>query len=127
LFEDGSLFVDFPLPVPPGDAREGGAILGYAYLAPFRTRAAYSRTAEDTIYLKQGFQGRGMGRALLAALLEETRRRASLHAIIACVTVPNAASRALHEGAGFTPVGVFPQVGRKQGRWFDVGWWELVL
>jgi phosphinothricin acetyltransferase len=103
-----------------------GEVAAYAYVHTFRERAAYRYTVEDTIYVKQGAEGQGIGRELLAALIAETAS-AGFHAIIACVTMPNEASRGLHERAGFVPLGRFREVGYKFDRWLDVAYWEKLL
>lgn len=102
------------------------AVLGYAYAAPHRERAAYRWSVDVSVYLDAAARGRGFGRRLyepLLALLEVQRYRRA-HAGIA---LPNPASVALHEALGFTPVGVYRGVGWKAGAWHDVGWWQRPL
>jgi phosphinothricin acetyltransferase len=105
---------------------EGGVVLGYAYVHPYHTRAAYRHTLEDSIYVKQGAEGKGIGTALMKALVTETAM-SDCHAIIACITQPNEKSVTLHEKHGFKPLGIFREVGRKFDQWRDVGYWELLL
>jgi phosphinothricin acetyltransferase len=105
---------------------EGGAVLAYAYVHPYHTRAAYRYTVEDSIYVKQGATGKGIGGTLLHALIAAVSER-DCHSIIATITQPNEKSVALHEKCGFKPVGTFREVGRKFDRWRDVGYWELML
>jgi phosphinothricin acetyltransferase len=105
---------------------EGGEVLGYAYIHPWHERSAYRFTAEDSIYLKQGKTGQGIGKALFGQLLEETRKL-DIHALMSVITVPNEASTGLHERFGFKQAGCFTQVGYKFGRRLDVGYWELIL
>jgi phosphinothricin acetyltransferase len=104
---------------------EAGEVLGYAYIHPWHERPAYRFTVEDSIYLKRGKTGRGIGKALLARLLEDTRKP-DIHALMSVITVPNEASTALHEKFGFKQVGRFAEVGCKFGRRLDVGYWELI-
>ena len=101
-----------------------GEVVGFAYAAPYRTRPAYRWSVETSVYVSQ--PRRGTGRALMNALLAncEAGGFASAYSAIA---LPNDASIALHEGLGFTAVGVFPRVGFKFGRWVDVGWWYRPL
>jgi phosphinothricin acetyltransferase len=102
---------------------EAGEILGYAYANLFRERAAYRYTAELSIYLQDGRQGEGIGSALfgrLLSLLAET----DTHALLSAITLPNERSVALHEKFGFRQAALFKEVGRKHGRWLDVGYWE---
>jgi len=100
--------------------------LGYAKAGPWRTRAAYSMTAEVGIYVDPSSHGRGVGTALYAALIDACRER-GFHALIGGITMPNDASVRLHERLGFVRIGVFPEVGRKFDRWHDVGFWQLLL
>jgi len=101
-------------------AREGSKILGYAYYGPFRTRAAYRFTVEDSVYVSPDAQGKGVGRALLAALLAEAEA-AGLKQMLALIgDSQNAASVGLHTALGFAPSGVMRDVGFKFGRWLDV-------
>jgi phosphinothricin acetyltransferase len=104
---------------------EAGEVLGYAYIHPWHERSAYRFTVEDSIYLKHGKTGRGIGTALLARLLEEVHRP-GVHALMSAITVPNEASTGLHEKFGFRQVGCFTEVGYKLGRRLDVGYWELL-
>lgn len=107
-------------------AEEEGAVAGYAYGTEHRARRAYRWTVEVAIYLGEDHRGRGIGRALYAALLDLLARQ-GLRTAVAGITLPNPASVALHEACGFEPVGVYRRVGFKQGRWCDVGWWQLDL
>jgi phosphinothricin acetyltransferase len=105
---------------------ESGEILGYAYVDAFHSRSAYRFTLEDSIYLRNGCQGKGMGRALLDELLKEVKKRGA-HSIMAKITLPNEKSINLHEAFGFKNVGILKEVGRKFDKWLDVGYWELIL
>jgi L-amino acid N-acyltransferase YncA len=103
-----------------------GELVGYAYATKWRARSAYRHSVESTIYLDPAFTGRGHGRLLYAALLDELRRRA-LHLVVAGIAQPNAGSVGLHEALGFTKAAHFTEVGMKFGRWVDVGYWQLLL
>lgn len=107
-------------------AERDGVVVGYAYASAHRARAAYRWAVDVSVYLVAAERGRGTGRALYAALLPLLRDLGHTTAH-AGITLPNNASVALHEAFGFTPVGVFPAVGHKDGRWHDVGWWRLAL
>jgi len=107
-------------------AERDGALVGYAYASPWRTRAAYRQSVETTVYVDRNHGRGGIGSALYAALIAELRSR-SMHALIGGISLPNAASVALHEKFGFRKVAHFEQVGRKFDRWLDVGYWELIL
>lgn len=103
-----------------------GTLAGYAYTHPWRERSAYRFSAEDSIYLKQGFEGRGIGKHLLSRLLEEMKKT-TIHAIVAGITIPNDRSVSLHEKFGFTHIARFREIGYKQDAWLDVGYWELII
>jgi phosphinothricin acetyltransferase len=105
---------------------EAGEILGYAFIHAWHERSAYRFTAEDSIYLKHGKQGQGIGKTLFARLLEEVRKR-DIRVLMSVITVPNQASTVLHERFGFKQAGCFSGVGFKFGRRLDVGYWELML
>ncbi|HBX46601.1 N-acetyltransferase family protein [Limibacterium fermenti] len=105
---------------------ENGALLGYAYASEFRERIAYRLTAESTVYLRHGQEGKGIGIQLYEHLISELKRT-DIHAVIGCITLPNVGSVHLHEKLGFRKNGVFPQTGYKFGKWLDVGFWELIL
>jgi len=107
-------------------AEIGGSFAGYAKAGVWRGRTAYGLTCETGIYVARGMQGKGVGRALYGQLLPRLRSL-GYHAIIAGMTLPNAASVAVHESVGFEHIGVFREVGRKFGRWHDVGFWQLVF
>ena len=106
-------------------AEVGGEIAGYAYGSPHRTRAAYASSCDVGIYVDPAFVRQGLGRALYGALLP--RLAANYHAAFAGIALPNEASIGLHEAMGFTPVGIYREVGWKMGGWRDVGWWQRVL
>ena len=107
-------------------AEENGAVLGYAYASKWKGRCAYRYSAESTVYLDAASKGKGFGKALYAALIDALRGR-GLHAVIGGIALPNDASIALHERLGFEKVAQFKQVGFKQDRWIDVGYWQLLL
>lgn len=107
-------------------AEEGGAVLGYAYACPFQERPAYRWSASVSVYVAADHVGRGLGRALYEELFARLRRQ-GFQVACAGITLPNAASVALHERLGFVQVGHSPRVGWKHGAWRDVGWWQLEL
>lgn len=107
-------------------AEEGGAVAGWGRLQPWSQRAAYARTAEDSVYVRADARGRGVGRALLAALIERARG-AGIAVLVARIAEGNPASIRLHEAAGFRPVGTMRRVGEKFGRVLDVAILDLHL
>jgi phosphinothricin acetyltransferase len=105
---------------------ENKRVIGYAYSSPHRTRAAYDTSADVGIYVDPAAARRGAGRALYAALFPLLREK-GVHAIFSGIALPNPGSIALHEAMGFTPVGIYREVGWKMGGWRDVGWWQRIL
>ncbi|MEO8697196.1 MAG: N-acetyltransferase family protein [Acidimicrobiales bacterium] len=100
-------------------ADEGGTLAGFASLSPYRDRPAYRTTVENSVYVDQSFQGKGVGKSLMSALVDAARDH-GFHSVIARIVSSNAASIALHRAVGFEIVGVEKEVGRKLGRWLDV-------
>lgn len=107
-------------------AEADGAVAGYAYGSPHRDRAAYSSSCDVAVYVDPAHGRRGIGRALYGALLPLLAGR-GYHAAFAGIALPNEASIGLHEAMGFTPVGIYREVGWKSGGWRDVGWWQRLL
>jgi phosphinothricin acetyltransferase len=103
-----------------------GGVVGYASTSRWRPKAAYDTTVESSVYCRPDAVGRGYGRRLYEALFESIAHE-DVHRIVAGVSMPNPASVALHERLGFRPVGVFPGVGRKFDRYWDVAWFERPL
>lgn len=101
-------------------------VVGYAYAAQHRTRAAYRWSVDTSTYVHPAHHRRGIGRGLYASLLEVLRGQGFVNAY-AGIALPNAASVGLHEAIGFTRVGVYERVGFKHGAWHDVGWWQMAL
>jgi phosphinothricin acetyltransferase len=103
-----------------------GQVIGYAKAGKWRERAAYDRTAEVGIYLLPGWEGRGLGRTLYAALIEACRTR-GLHSLIGGIALPNEASVRLHLGLGFVHVGTVREAGWKFEKWHGVAFYQLML
>lgn len=99
-------------------AEVDGAVAGYAYAAPFRKRPAYRYTVEHSIYVHKDYQGRGIGRRLLPALIEACAA-AGCRQMVAVVDSANLPSLRLHVACGFVQAGVLRSVGFKFGRWAD--------
>ena len=89
-------------------------------------RPAYRHSVESSVYLDHACAGHGLGKLLYGALLDALRAR-DLHLVIGGIALPNAASTGLHEALGFCKVAHFSEVGKKFGRWVDVGYWECKL
>lgn len=105
---------------------EQGTVVGYAALSPYRDRAAYSTTVEDSVYVHDEHHGRGIGRLLLEAIVDAARAH-GFHAVMARIVADHEASIALHTVCGFEVVGHEREVGRKFGRWLDVTLMERLL
>ena len=103
-----------------------GQVVGFASLSPFKTRAAYRPTVENSVYVDPDFQRRGIGRALMAEIIDRARIH-GFHSVIARVAEGNPGSVALHEAFGYRLVGIEREVGRKFGRWLDVSELQLML
>ena len=107
-------------------AEVSGRVVGYAYASKWRGRFGYRYSVESTVYLDPSHTGNGVGRRLYAALIDAIRA-VKMHVVIGGIALPNPSSIALHERLGFKKVAHFEQVGYKQERWVDVGYWQLVL
>ena len=96
-----------------------GAVIGYAYAALYRERSAYRYTLEDSIYVDEKATGRGVGQALLSAVIARCEAGGWRQMVAVIGDSSNAASIRLHESAGFRLVGTLRSVGFKLGRWVD--------
>jgi L-amino acid N-acyltransferase YncA len=97
-----------------------GALLGYAYASPYRTRSAYRYTLESSVYIAPQSMGIGLGAALMREVLTECTRLGFRQMLAVIGDSANAASIALHSTLGFEMVGTHRAVGFKHGRWIDV-------
>jgi phosphinothricin acetyltransferase len=100
-------------------AEVDGVLAGYAYASLYRTRPAYRFTVEDSVYVAPERHGRGIGRVLLSALIEASAERGFRQMIAVIGDSEQTASIALHAALGFAPIGTFPNIGFKFGRWLD--------
>jgi phosphinothricin acetyltransferase len=103
---------------------EFGQLLGYAYLNNWRTRSAYDITLETSIYLDLNYVGQGIGTVLYKELIDMSQK-INIHSLIGVISLPNEASRRLHEKLGFQLVGNFRESGKKFNRLIDVEFWQL--
>ena len=106
---------------------EHGDVNGYAYAGPFRERAAYDATVEDSIYLAPSAIGQGIGKALLSALIERCREQGAAEMLAVIGDSDNQASIGLHKALGFSNAGLLRGVGVKFGRTLDVVILQLSL
>lgn len=103
-------------------AEEAGRVIGVASFGDFRdsiSKEGYRFTVEHSVHVTRGAWGRGVGRALMAALFERAERR-GVHAMIAGIDASNVGSIAFHERLGFTEVARMPETGWVHGRWCDL-------
>jgi phosphinothricin acetyltransferase len=107
-------------------ADDGGTVVGFGSLSPYRPRPAYSTSVENSVYVGREHQRRGVGRLVLKELVELATLH-GFHAVFARIVGGHEASIALHEACGFATVGVEREVGRKFGRWLDVVVMERLL
>ncbi|MFE1878404.1 GNAT family N-acetyltransferase [Streptomyces diastatochromogenes] len=103
-----------------------GDVAGFAVYGPWRELDGYRHTVEDSVYVREGRHGLGIGSALLAALITAARD-AGHHVVIAGIEAENTSSIRLHERFGFHHVGTVPEVGTKFGRWLDLTIMRLPL
>ena len=116
----------YPWLVATNGEADGDAVLAYAYASMFRDRPAYRYVVETSIYVSGPTQGQGVGRLLYRALIDTLRAQGFVQAL-GVIALPNDYSIALHEATGFRRQGVLREMGYKQGRWVDVGFWQCEL
>lgn len=104
-----------------------GKVAGYCYATPYRPRPAYRHTVEDSIYIDDTFRGRGLGRVLLAALIERCEQGPWRQMIAVIADGGRGGSLSLHRSLGFELIGTLKSVGFKQGRWLDTTLMQRVL
>ena len=97
-----------------------GAVAGFAYAGPFRTRPAYRFTVEDSVYVAAEHQGRGIGKQLLLAVIAACEALGLRQMVAMIGDSENGGSIGVHRACGFERVGELPAVGHKGGRWVDV-------
>ena len=107
-------------------AENGGELLGYAFATQWKSRTAYSKTAETSVYIAANHLRKGLGLVLYNSLIGQLREQGA-HCALAGIALPNPASIAFHEKLGFRKVGELQEVGWKMGKWVNVGYWELIL
>jgi len=97
-----------------------GAVAGFAYASAFRTRAAYRYTVEDSVYIAPDRLGQGIGKALLARVIEASEALGLRQMVALIGDSGNAGSIGVHRSCGFAMTGTFRGIGFKAGRWVDV-------
>ncbi|THV14275.1 GNAT family N-acetyltransferase [Rhizobium rhizophilum] len=112
----------FPILVAEIDGR----IAGYASYGDWRAFDGFRQSVEHSVYVEKDFYGRGLGKALMAALIERATL-GGIHVMVAAIEAGNQGSIALHTRLGFRLVGTHHEVGKKFGRWLDLTMMELKL
>jgi len=107
-------------------ADDGGQVIGFAALSPYRPRPGYATAVEDSIYVAAQHRAKGVGRALLSEAVDMARTH-GFHSVVARVTATQRASVALHQACGFDLIGIEREIGRKFGRWVDVALLQRLL
>lgn len=107
-------------------AEEAGQVIGYASYGPWRPFHGFRETVEHSVYVRDGQRGKGLGRQLMQALIDQARAE-GLHMMVAAVTAGNDASIRLHEALGFEITARMPQVGQKFGDWLELIFLQLRL
>ena len=105
---------------------EGPEVVGFGALSPYKERAAYRTTVEDSVYVRRDMGRRGIGRVILSHLLD-TAADGGFHAVMARITTLSSGSIGLHESLGFRTVGVEREVGRKFNKWLHVCLMQVLL
>lgn len=105
---------------------EAGEVCGYAYATAHRSRSAYRRSCEVSVYLAESARGVGVAAVLYRQLFASLKER-GFRTALAGITIPNAASEGFHRKCGFTTVGVYTAVGWKHDTWHDVLWLQKDL
>ncbi len=108
-------------------AEDAGRVLGFAYAGPFRPRAAYRYTVEDSVYVAPEAMGRGVGRAVLTEVLIACEAFGIRQVVAVIGDSGNQGSIGLHRTLGFEPSGVGKSFGFKHGRWVDIVWMQKAL
>ena len=106
---------------------DNGEITGYASLSEYRQKEAYKTTVELSIYVSPNHRKKGVGRALMAHILEMAKNDERTHCVVSVITAGNEASTKLHAEFGFTYCGTIPEVGMKFGRMLDIENYALIL
>lgn len=101
-------------------ARDHTGVLGFGYYGPFRQRTAYAYTVEDSVYVREDVRGQGVGKALVADLLQRAEARGYRQMLALIGDSENIGSIGMHASLGFLRAGVLRAAGRKFGRWLDV-------
>ncbi len=107
-------------------AEAGGEVVGWGSLNPFNPRKAYDYVADFSVYIERGWRGRGIGKRILARLIE-LARELGYHKLVLSAFPTNAGGMALYQKFGFRTVGIYKEQGKLDGRWVDTIIMEKLL
>ena len=107
-------------------ADPGAEIVGFGSLSPYKERAAYRTSVEDSVYVRRDRAGQGIGKQIVTELLR-VAAASGFHAVFARITAVSEASVGLHKSCGFELVGIEREVGRKFNKWLDVALMQILL
>ena len=109
-----------------GIESDEGELIGFGSYGSFRAWSAYKYSVEHSLYVKDGFRGRGLGNILLREIIAAAAEQ-NYHVLIGGIEAANTASIALHERMGFSHCGTIAHAGYKFGRWLDLAFYQLIL
>lgn len=107
-------------------AELSGDVVGFGALSPYKERAAYRTSVEDSVYVRRDMGRRGIGAAIVGHLLQ-TAKDGGFHAVMARITTLSVGSIGLHQSLGFQMVGIEREIGRKFNKWLDVAIMQCLL
>ena len=108
-------------------AEKGGLLVAYVSLSPYRAKDAYKSTAELSVYVAKDFRQQGIGKELLAFIIDYAKKMGKLHNIISVISDDNEASKKMHNNFGFTYCGTIPDVAKKFGRYLSIANYVLLI
>ena len=109
-----------------GIESDEGELIGFGSYGTFRAWPAYQYSVEHSLYVKDGFRGRRLGKILLREIIAAVAGQ-NYHVLIGGIEATNAISIALHERMGFSHCGTIAHAGYKFGRWLDLAFYQLIL
>lgn len=109
-----------------GIEAENGELMGFASYGAFRAWPAFKYSVEHSVYIASSHRGKGLGEALMRALIERARH-AQVHILVGGIDAANSGSIAMHQKLGFHHAGTIKEAGFKFGRWLDLAFYQLVL